>query len=546
MSETLTASESQDSSQQALMVDEDARVQTTVPATLSEQDYEAIAAAVMETERGRWFLDEYARRNRQSDTQTVLTALERLEEKIDEAKPAAASEDTSVALISHNVIDLAEAITQVKREVQELGGKDQNSDHFNTATEELEAIVAQTETATGEILEAAEKVQEVLWVLREEGANETQCDIIESKIIDIYTACSFQDLTGQRSNKVVRLVSYVEKRVSTMMDILGLSAPSEADNAASPDTSTTIAAHQEDDERSDAHLLNGPAMEGQGNEQGDVDALFATEPDTFENASDGVDELIDNEVEAEREAAELMEGLAQIHSEDEPQSADIFTNDTVIEITDAEILLDSDEEAVAQASLRSSNSMAQVDDNRAADVFEVEPLDFDGPDMAEQLEQSRARNESLANPENGVLADLPDTFALEDVSGDMFDNEPADAPSESVLAPSSDEMAASDQMAGSNDTFADLGQDIFDVDMVGESLGDEPGNDAAEEAALDQAIAELSQGVDERDGSADDAPDQAAYLQDSDSVEELADLPAQDTDRPAVPYTDEERIALFS
>lgn len=46
---------------------------------LSEQDYESIAEAVMETARGRWFLAEYAKRNRQSDTQTILTALKKLE-----------------------------------------------------------------------------------------------------------------------------------------------------------------------------------------------------------------------------------------------------------------------------------------------------------------------------------------------------------------------------------------------------------------------------------------------------------------------------------
>lgn len=41
-------------------------------------DYEAIQAAVMETARGRWFLAEYARRNRNADTERVLEAIERV------------------------------------------------------------------------------------------------------------------------------------------------------------------------------------------------------------------------------------------------------------------------------------------------------------------------------------------------------------------------------------------------------------------------------------------------------------------------------------
>ena len=38
------------------------------PMPLTDADYEAIEAAVVETNRGRWFLAEYARRNRHADT----------------------------------------------------------------------------------------------------------------------------------------------------------------------------------------------------------------------------------------------------------------------------------------------------------------------------------------------------------------------------------------------------------------------------------------------------------------------------------------------
>jgi hypothetical protein len=48
----------------------------------SEADYEAIELAVMETDRGRWFLSEYAKRNRHADTQVLLTALSRIEKSV--------------------------------------------------------------------------------------------------------------------------------------------------------------------------------------------------------------------------------------------------------------------------------------------------------------------------------------------------------------------------------------------------------------------------------------------------------------------------------
>src|SRR5688572_26036571 len=44
-----------------------------------EGDFAAIETAVMETARGRWFLAEFARRNRSADTELVLEAIARLE-----------------------------------------------------------------------------------------------------------------------------------------------------------------------------------------------------------------------------------------------------------------------------------------------------------------------------------------------------------------------------------------------------------------------------------------------------------------------------------
>src|SRR4029077_3633215 len=47
-----------------------------------EADYAAIREAFMETSRGRWFLGEYAKRNRNADTSMVLAAVARIEETL--------------------------------------------------------------------------------------------------------------------------------------------------------------------------------------------------------------------------------------------------------------------------------------------------------------------------------------------------------------------------------------------------------------------------------------------------------------------------------
>ena len=62
------------------MVAESVSRRHEVPAEqVAEDDYQSFCEALSSTARGRAFLDEFARRNRQADTEVVLTALERLE-----------------------------------------------------------------------------------------------------------------------------------------------------------------------------------------------------------------------------------------------------------------------------------------------------------------------------------------------------------------------------------------------------------------------------------------------------------------------------------
>ncbi len=48
-----------------------------------EADYDAIREAFMETARGRWFLGEYAKRNRNADTRMVLDEVARIERTLE-------------------------------------------------------------------------------------------------------------------------------------------------------------------------------------------------------------------------------------------------------------------------------------------------------------------------------------------------------------------------------------------------------------------------------------------------------------------------------
>src|SRR4051812_44082660 len=133
-----------------------------VPAPISEADYEAIEAAVMETARGRWFLAEYARRNRHADTTMLLRALDRIEAVVRGERSV-----ESVDRIRFDLVEMSKAIARTKTEIAAMKPDPDHHGKFGEATEELASVVQAREAATSDILACAERIQEIAWTLRE-------------------------------------------------------------------------------------------------------------------------------------------------------------------------------------------------------------------------------------------------------------------------------------------------------------------------------------------------------------------------------------------
>lgn len=105
--------------------------------TLSPGDYEAIEAAVMETSRGRWFLREYARRNRNADTKAVLSAIAGLERKLTNDETARTMEQ-----IRSSLLDMEGAIAQTRRETEHAALSDDSSGEDGPLQDETERRIA--------------------------------------------------------------------------------------------------------------------------------------------------------------------------------------------------------------------------------------------------------------------------------------------------------------------------------------------------------------------------------------------------------------------
>ncbi|GJD59546.1 protein phosphatase CheZ [Methylobacterium dankookense] len=187
---------------------------TQSPILFAPDAYDVIAAAMTESERGRWFLEEHARRSRGPDTVTLLDAIGRIENAI-----TAQRGPEDVGHLRGSLLDMANAISRTKAEIAAISVPEQDQSRLGVASEALDAIVRTTERATSDILGAAEDVQETAWTLRERGVDADVCDRLDRHATQIYTACSFQDLTAQRISRIVNTLRYLEDRLSAMITI---------------------------------------------------------------------------------------------------------------------------------------------------------------------------------------------------------------------------------------------------------------------------------------------------------------------------------------
>ena len=236
---------------------------------LTEDEFEHIEEEIARTAKGRSFLRRFRRRAMGAATEEIRTMLEefRLSWRQQTQVLEAAGR---VNVLRQELIEMAASIERARREIAALQPADADNNRIITATNELDAIVISTERASFEILNAAERLMELSGRFREGGAGPELCNDLDAEVTTIFTACSFQDLTGQRTSKVVNALRYIEQRIIAVISIWG----------ATDDSSLPIPDDRVDT-REDAHLLSGPQREGKGVSQHDVDRMFESPDDSL-------------------------------------------------------------------------------------------------------------------------------------------------------------------------------------------------------------------------------------------------------------------------
>jgi chemotaxis protein CheZ len=160
------------------------------------------------------------------------------------------------------------AIAKTKHEIATVHITGFQGPEMVRVTHELDAVVDGTEHATQRILSATEEIDQMANTLAAAVKNEHEQALahdIQDRVIQIFEACNFQDLTGQRITKVVSTLKFIETHIARMMEIWGgIDAFREADPEAIAERT------------GEKKMLNGPKLEGDVGHasQDDIDALF--------------------------------------------------------------------------------------------------------------------------------------------------------------------------------------------------------------------------------------------------------------------------------
>ncbi|MBB4392615.1 hypothetical protein GGD62_001699 [Bradyrhizobium sp. ERR14] len=363
----------------------------------NEQDYDAIREAFMETARGRWFLGEYAKRNRNADTRMVLDAVAKIEETL-AAQRQPVVEDR-----------LPEALVEIRRAIRE-------AETIAIAAVDPAAI----ETSLAAIPRGVRIIKEISWRWREIGADGRICDLIDSQLASIEAAC------GQ--------ISTIDPRVElkAAFDLLR-DRVEQTDGGASPQAAPSTSAPMQQAPSSAADAPPAAAAPAAMASEASVaftesqrDVAAAAEPEAtvaveaFAEAQQAMDAAVAPEIAAESQIAVESTALDQVAPEDvAPEAVPLEEPAT-------------DTAAFAEAAdAFALDAAAQAEDDA---VLEAIALEMAAPDpefdeIIAPVEMEAAVPEPMvAEAAAPIAAELPEPIAPQPVVAPMVEEPAADAP----------------------------------------------------------------------------------------------------------------------
>jgi hypothetical protein len=474
------------------------------PEPPAETDYDAIRSAVTATARGRWFLDEFAKRNRHSNTTEVLAAIAQMQAAVvgDRVQQASHQAHQEVRI---ELLEMARAIAQTRAEVAEC--RPLPSQHPASAP---------AGAAAPDVVAAAERLRQIAWTMRACGIELPASDQIGQIADAILSADALRSLGDQRAHKLTEALHYLEHRIDRMLDSR-MAAANGADAEPAPESPLPRANGHDHDAATvtAAMAMIAAAMHANGAEtastpsQETAAALDATElpmdDDVVLTVADSAVEAIEQEpelaaptdlnVQALRaEAVELeFEPLLPTMppaAEDKPKAGFAgFELEPLVVVTAAEPEAESHPAAIDET----PDEPVLVAATAIDDVAEA-PL-------AEAPAATSASTEPVPETDLAADDDLPLTLATDAMAGGFPDQEPAAAPATAAASTVAELVDTPPPAAAAADPIA------MQVDHDLDVLIDFAPDDLAADTRRDVAAAPKAEPVGENIARQDDPAD---------------------------------------
>lgn len=183
---------------------------TTELSPFNERDFRAIEAAVLETEKGRWFLNEFGRRNRVADTETLLGALSRLERNLTSQDAPDLEEHPDIAALS-NAIDATRNDIGAVRNDMLKDSADIPADKavFSFLSENAHQISV-------DLIATAEALQGTVSTLRTDSNGASHADAIDGHVHTLFDGGWRQDVLAQRISKAMGLLEHLDQNLKAL------------------------------------------------------------------------------------------------------------------------------------------------------------------------------------------------------------------------------------------------------------------------------------------------------------------------------------------
>jgi|SRR5579862_531612 len=254
------------------MPDEPLALQDLLAGLPDKAGYDTVYAAVMATERGRRFLAEYAKRNRNANTDMLVGAIARVEAAI-RGEPAAQSS-----------ADLEEIVAAIDR---------------------IEAVLAAS--MASDVHSAVEQIQDIAFVLHERPVEQSLCDALDGAIREIADVLVRPDGTAASVRVAAEMLRALAAQIRLMIapsaNQTSATAAAAADRENFAEAIATLATSLPslaDAAEPEAAIAGESRMDGEG--QHDLQSIDAEPTDTVpieppvapHDAAEGVSEELQN------------------------------------------------------------------------------------------------------------------------------------------------------------------------------------------------------------------------------------------------------------